>query len=142
MGRTKNRRSRTRDTTAIARPSRRFELDDYSFGPNLRQIEDRRSWDPEPYTRPARSATGSRHRLTVPSGRSLTSASRTNPYVTLQSSQWLPTGVAFENPKGVTICERRSRRRETLFALNKTGRGGQNRPRWTEYSSIQCKRRK
>jgi len=40
--------------------------------------------------------------------------------------------------KVVSLCERRSERREVMFATNKAGRGGQRKQRRSIYSSVGC----
>lgn len=48
--------------------------------------------------------------------------------------------LAFFNPEKVEVCVRRKRRRETLFAKKKVGRGKrvQDRRRWREESRVKC----
>lgn len=140
MARSK-RRSRTRDTHAIARHSRRFDPDQWSVGPTMRQVEDRRTWHPGSYTRPAARFDGALHRLVAPVQNPVYKPVSL-PSTKIKFFQPLPSGVAFKDPQGVTICERRSRRRQVMFATRKSGKGGQRRPRYNEYSSVQCKRRK
>lgn len=46
--------------------------------------------------------------------------------------------IAFENPSQSSICQRRKKRREVLFALRKSGRAPSGRPRkrnWSTYVS-------
>lgn len=51
----------------------------------------------------------------------------------------LPYQLAFKNPKTITLCVRRHRRRETLFALHRTGKGSHSpRRRRNEWSSLSC----
>lgn len=115
----------------------------------LRQIEDRRTFHPLGPYRPARSFTTSRHLLTVPrfTNRNL---GPPRPYVNVNQpirdiqrrsrSTALPHQIGFERPDSVLVCVRRRQRREVLHALKKTGRAGQKRPRFTEYSTITCRR--
>lgn len=48
------------------------------------------------------------------------------------------SAVAFEQPHNTLVCIRRSRRKEILHALKKTGRKGQKRPRRSAFSDIHC----
>lgn len=144
MARSKSKQSRTRVTNANSRPSRRFNtdlLDPFLDGPDLRLIEDRRIWHPDPWVRPARRSDGRIARLQVPVERRSPTKGRLPSYVT-QNFHEVSHRVGFEKPRGVTICERRTRRREVLFARKKTGQSGQKKPRWSEFSTVQCKRRK
>jgi len=51
----------------------------------------------------------------------------------------IPYKLAFQKPKGVTLCVRRQRRRETLFALKRTGKGSRApHRRRNEWSSVKC----
>ncbi len=47
--------------------------------------------------------------------------------------------VQFAKPRFVLVCVRRNIRKQVLHALNKTGRGGQRRPRRNQWSEISCK---
>lgn len=49
--------------------------------------------------------------------------------------------LSFAVPKKVLICMRRERRRETLFALGRTGRGARSVKRRNEWSAVSCRRR-
>lgn len=142
MGRGK-RRSRTRDDNSITRHSRRFDTDlsvshfPSHFRRNLLQIEDNRSWHPDRFTRPARTFTGQPHYLVV--------HPRSRPAQAGRSARLfngVPSAIGFHKPEKMTVCERRQRRRRTLFAFKKTGRAGQRRPRWNDLSYVNCKRRR
>lgn len=52
----------------------------------------------------------------------------------------LMSQLAFDTPKRVLACQRRSERREVLHALGKTGRGStsRRRKRLTEFSKLRC----
>lgn len=104
--------------------------------PNLTHYEDRRLWHPENNNAPAKSFNRSRHRLIVPkrNNRSVSAPS----YSLHHLFEALPVTIGFEAPKKVLVCVRRKVRKEILFALNKTGKRGQKRPRWNEYSHVQC----
>lgn len=105
----------------------------------LREIEDRREWHPEGIRRPARSINQSRHRLVSLS----TSVPRPNrdAFASLRTlSPQRAAIVAFSQPETVATCVRRKQRQEILHAKRKTGKSGQKKPRWTEYSRVACKR--
>lgn len=143
MAKNKRQRRERRDfTTSHAISNHRLPLP-VAFQP-LRVIEDRRTWHPEGPRRPARSFNSSRHRLKaapssiqrtaqVPSGRFANPLKIWDTPATHQ--------VAFERPQSVLVCVRRKIREQVLHALNKTGKRGQKRPRFSYYSSIKCKRR-
>lgn len=99
---------------------------------NLKNIEDRRTFHPDGLQRPARSFNRSLHRLTIPKFKKV--FNRNTRTYKMPSAH-----IMFENPKKVLTCVRRKIRKEVLFAKRKTGRSGQKRPRWTEYSKIRCK---
>lgn len=44
----------------------------------------------------------------------------------------------FNAPQAVTVCVRRKERRETLFALRKTGKGARSRKRRNSWSDVRC----
>lgn len=48
--------------------------------------------------------------------------------------------IAFDDPKRVVICKRRSVRRHALFAIKKIGKGkqGPKKKRLNEYSKVRC----
>lgn len=109
---------------------------------NLRLYEDRRQWNPEPYTEPARSFSQSRHRLRVGANVRST-AKRVSPgggRNLWSALTWPSANVAFRQPRQVLICVRRQRRKEVLFAKGLGGRRGQRSPRFTQYSSVSCRR--
>lgn len=88
----------------------------------LRSIEDRRTFYPERATRPASSFSRPRHRLEVSPGYNI-----------------LPFGVRFEEPRKVLVCVRRKQRREVLFAMKRTGKGGgKRRHKRGPYSDVRC----
>lgn len=137
-----------RDTPAIARdplldwitrPARRAVLltDPLLDDPlELRQLEDRREWTPEPFTRPARALDGPLSARLVPA--------RPNPsrrrIGALQPLYSPPVGVAFARPHGVAVCVRRHQRREVLFAARRTGKGARSPRHRSVWSSVSCKR--
>lgn len=50
----------------------------------------------------------------------------------------VPVQLAFTAPAETIVCVRRRRRKEVLFAKNKTGKRGQKRPRRTAWSDTKC----
>lgn len=111
-------------------PSAQFEL------LPLRELEDRRTWNPEGSLSPARSFSKPRHRLTVVDRRKPTSYQ-----FSLKKSFPSQTRaiVAFRAPSRVLVCVRRNMRKQVLHALRKTGMTGQKRPRRSVYSSVSCR---
>lgn len=111
-------RLRSRPIT-ISPASRSFTLSDF---------DDLRTFDFEPGTRPARLFSGSVASVgaVAPTKRA---RSRTN---------FAPVQMAFTAPAQTLVCVRRSRRREVLHALKKTGKGGQRRPRRSRWSDYKC----
>lgn len=155
MGRSGRSRRRTRDNRSITRRSRRYipssdfrslpdyshhdpflsDLDDLSvnFVPDLRHVEDRRRWSP---SRSPKSRSGGYLIKALPN---VNIPNQTGSvYKTFEPS----ARIGFDRPQSMSICERRKRRREVMFARRKNGRGGQRKPRWSEYSYLSCKRRK
>lgn len=92
----------------------------------LTQVEDRRTYHPLGPARPARSLSGSPHRLIVPKART---------YARISSR--VPHMIGFANPSKILICVRRKIRREVILAKGKGG-GRHRRPRFSHYSSIKC----
>lgn len=110
--------------------------------PDLKAIEDRRTWHPERENRPARSYYEHFHRL-VYQARKIRSHVRTamDPSRLLRRAAWnqVPHQVAFRNPQSVLVCVRRKMRREVLHALRKTGSGsGRKKPKRNWTSGISC----
>lgn len=85
-----------------------------------RQIEDRRLFHPDGYSRPASSFQSFNHRL------------RASP------SRKLPFGVGFVSPSKVLVCVRRKIRREVMFAKGGAGSRRMSRPRRSYYSDVRC----
>lgn len=46
--------------------------------------------------------------------------------------------LAFTAPAETLVCVRRSRRKEVLHALKKTGKGGQRKPRRSRWRHVKC----
>lgn len=100
---------------------------------NLLEVEDLRTFYPDE-NRPALLNTGRPHSLQYPSPKK----TRLNKdrFSSLRS---LSSRVQFAQPENVLVCVRRKRRKEVLFAKQKTGRGKkQRRPRRGRWSSISC----
>lgn len=96
---------------------------------SLLTIDDRRTFDFEPATRPARLFDGSTATISATPVAKKSNKARAR----------VPYQIAFNAPKNVLVCVRRRRRREVLFAKKKTGKGGQRRPRRTQWSSTTCR---
>lgn len=93
---------------------------------DLRPVEDRRLFHPLGRVRPALSVSGQAHSLALPRGSS--------------RGVFLSSAVAFKSHKRVSICVRRKRRKEVIFALGRNGRGGSFRkPRRNFYSDVECR---
>lgn len=54
------------------------------------------------------------------------------------ASPFRGTAFRFAVPARVSVCVRRSNRREVLFALNRTGKGARSRKRRNYWSDVQC----
>lgn len=97
----------------------------------LSMYEDRRQFTPEPYTRVAFALPRKAAHLVVKQP-SQKPAKAMYPGV-------LPSGVSFRVPDRVAICVRRGRRKEVLFALNKTGKGAHSPKKRNSFSKVSCK---
>lgn len=99
----------------------------------LGQYEDRRTYHPEPYTRPAFALPRKAARLVVRKPKNESSVFNA-PYTSPP-----PISVGFAVPDRVAVCVRRKRRKEVIFALNKTGAGAKSkRRRKNAYSNVGC----
>lgn len=107
-----------RSPSRIARPSRHL---------NLRMIDDLRSFDFEPASRPARLFSGG-----------IASVGPVPTSKTSQARGRVPYQIAFSAPGETLVCVRRKRRKEVLFAKKKTGKGGQRKARWSKWSVYKC----
>lgn len=99
---------------------------------DLLPVEDRRTYHPEKFFRPARMIWGH------PVGPVRPSESKRRP-----GRSWLPGAISprlkFADVQRTIICVRRKRRKEVLHALRKTGKGrGRRRPHFNFYSKISC----
>lgn len=95
----------------------------------LSLIQDFRTFDFEPATRPALSVFGTPARYSV-GGASRSSKAR--------SRSLLPSMVSFADAQRVVVCVRRKTRRQVLFAKRRTGRGARSRKRRNFFSGIRC----
>lgn len=140
MARSKNKR---RDTTDIARELDSLPNDlDGSFLDGLSIYEDRRQWHPEGIYAPARGFSKTRHRLRELAPKHKRDRKRAHSLEDLRSRLEGPYArLAFQAPDSTLICVRRQQRREVIHAKKKAGRGGQKKPRFTEYSNISCRRK-
>lgn len=127
MARSRNRG--TRDDMSIANVSLRSPI---LRATRLTGMDDRRTFDFEPATRPARLFTGSTASVTV----TPTQPQKQNQKLTRPNFN--RAQLAFSMPGETLICIRRKRRKEVLFAKRKTGKGGQRRPRRSAYSDTKC----
>lgn len=97
-------------------------------GLDLRPVEDRRTYHPLGRNRPALSISGRPHSLSLP--RSVARA----------PGFFLPGAVVFRDAPRISICVRRKRRKEVIFALGRNGRGGSFRkPRRNQFSDVECR---
>jgi len=132
MAKSKRRkREKRRDNSTIAKtPSLPFsakKLADY------RVIQDRRRFDPAGRYANAKTIRGKNHELT---------ARRSSPNRTLRDRNVRPRvqeRIGFIDPARVLVCVRRNVRREVLHAKRKTGRRGQKRARWNQWSRVRCR---
>lgn len=94
----------------------------------LTAIDDRRTFDFEPATRPARLFSGSTATTTATPVAKKSERARSR----------VPYQIAFSAPQETLVCIRRKQRREVLHAHKKTGKRGQRRRRWSTYSDTKC----
>lgn len=96
----------------------------------LREIEDRRLYDPLQDARPARGLSHYASEIGI------------KPYkrnVVRPKAALTPDVFRFNKPVSVAICVRRKQRREVLFALKRTGKGSRRRRRRRNYySEVSC----
>lgn len=113
-------------TPSLTRPARllRQVATPHDMGP----IEDRRSYHPLDFFRPARTWSGQDAPPSVPS-----KTPRNKPRA------FLARGLSFSVPPEVLVCVRRKQRKEVLHAFKKVGRGrGGGRKRRNWWSNIGC----
>lgn len=146
------RSSRRRDALAIASPAAGGSLErllgftpsaarlgwtpiplsDIDDGLVLSEVDDGRTWHPDPFSRPDRTLSGGRARLQAPPIRGRT-GSRSSPAV------FSPV-VAFQGPSRVLVCVRRARRKEVLHAKGFYGKRRLRKPTRSVLSNISCRR--
>lgn len=93
----------------------------------LTEIQDLRSFSFEPATRFPKLSTG------YSAGVSVTHTPKKKAPGKKNRAQ-----LMFTAPRETLVCVRRSRRKEVLFAKNKTGKRGQRKPRRTPWSNYRC----
>lgn len=98
-----------------------------AMGDALLLIEDQRAFDFGPDIRPARSTSGN-----------IASVGADYAPTKQKGRSRVPYQIAFNAPSETLVCVRRSRRKEVLFAKNKTGKRGQKRARWSKWSNYKC----
>lgn len=104
----------------------------------MTEIEDRRTFHPLKSFRPPAVLLGASGARVVPAVGPARQAKRGRP-VTRDGVRGVPTHLAFDAPRSVLVCVRRSRRREVLHALKRTGRGARARHRKRNpFSEIRC----
>lgn len=150
MARRSGHRRTSRDGSHIAnvelRRSPLVEPSRYRFLDNLELMEDRRLFDPDPFSVP-RSTFG---RTTVVDrnvnlGRPVRSRSLGTVMLSPRVKAVMVPKVlksdrqAFKAPARVVVCVRRQQRKEVMFAKKKAGRGGQRRPRFNWWSRVTCR---
>lgn len=91
-------------------------------------VDDRRTFDFDQVSRPARLFTGSTATTTATAVPKKTEGARSR----------VPYQIAFTAPKQTLVCVRRQRRKEVLFAKKKGGKRGQKKPRRSAYSNVRC----
>nr|QJB21673.1 MAG: hypothetical protein [Microvirus sp.] len=106
-------------------PQYQFDLEDYLIG-------DRRRFHPDQDDAPAATLDSRPHRLVVRPSHKSPPARRQ----LIQDN--IPQHVSFDTPEKVLVCVRRTRRKEVLHALRKTGKAGQKAPRRSAFSEIHC----
>lgn len=103
-------------------------LRDLARPSDFRDVEDRRTYHPLDFFRPARDFGG--HPV---------EQVNVNRPVQKKFSRVLPFGLKFAAPERTVICAKRKSRKEVLHALKKTGKGkGRRKPRFNWYSKIGC----
>lgn len=120
------RKNRSKNT-----PGTRDALPSLTLGlrsrPSLMELEDLRTFDFEPATRPPRRTDGG-----------YASVVASTPQTNKKAPSKVPYQISFSAPAETLVCVRRSRRKEVLFAKKKTGRRGQKKARWSKWSTIKC----
>lgn len=105
----------------------------------LNTFEDRRTFHPEPYTRVAFALPRSASQLVAGHHRNVNVNKSSHPgKASYPVALSVPSRIAFKVPERVALCVRRSRRKEVLFALGRTGKGSHSPKRRNKWSSIGC----
>lgn len=94
----------------------------------LNLIDDRRSYHPEPATRPARLFSGA-----------VASVKATITPKHVSGKSRVPVQIAFTAPDQTLVCVRRKTRKQVLFAKRKTGKAGQRKPKRNMWSNVRCR---
>lgn len=101
---------------------------EYPTPAEYRLVEDRRTYHPLEFFRPARVFSGADAPASVPS-----------PTPRNKPRAFLAHGLKFPVPNEVLVCVRRKQRKEVLHAFKKVGRGrGGGRKRRNWWSAISC----
>jgi len=140
-------KTRQRDASPIARPQPQNQTRPAGRSPSvnvtpstvdLRLISDRRTFHPEQTNAPVLKLGGQPARLEVRNrpARNRTQWQKDKFGDTLRSQT--KGAIAFAEPSLVTLCIRSKRRKETLFALKKTGKGARTKKRFNWTSKIGC----
>lgn len=99
----------------------------------LSELEDRRLYHPLGKQRPLKTLRSEAARIKIAEPvRSLRKP------VTGKKLHDLPSGTSFRAAERVPLCVRRHRRREVLFASQKTGAGARSKKHRNQWSSIKC----
>lgn len=126
--------------------ARRSRLPRISVRPlDLRVLEDRRTFSPEPFP-PARGFFRSATRLVAvdrpasPNVNFSRSDDPARPFFSFPAPGRSQTKarIAFSAPKAVVLCVRRHRRKEVLHAKGVAGRRGLRPPRRNQFSDVSC----
>lgn len=121
-----------RDHNLIPTPSSVLQS---SLLPDLRVLEDRRTWHPEEPFQPARSSRRVSDSFVTAIARPTKRKASGRPFSLLT-----PDKFRFAVPDKVLVCVRRKQRREVLHALKKTGKGSRSRFRRRNYNTeVACK---
>lgn len=96
---------------------------------NLREIEDRRLFNPDPARAPKGLRTWVVPVVAKPPKAAPTAKPAVRPKV---------TRLAFKSPLGVAICVRRKIRRSVIHALGKAGKGSKRPRRRNAWSDVRC----
>jgi len=128
----KGSKNRTRDASQSLTSLRSAPIKIRFPSSSLTQIQDLRTFDFSPGTRPAKLFSGSNASVgfvpNVNHGRQAKG----------RQAKLFNGQMAFTAPAQTLVCVRRARRKEVLFAKKKTGKGGQRKPRRSTWSNYKC----